>query len=53
MYNALRAYQVKANASFGRNNAIMASQVEKFKDQELRDMAAYIASLSGDLVVKR
>jgi cytochrome c553 len=49
----LRSYQVKNNASFGRNNAIMASQVEKFKDQELRDMAAYIASLSGDLVVKR
>ncbi|MBJ7379410.1 MAG: c-type cytochrome [Polynucleobacter sp.] len=53
VYNALRSYQVKNNASFGRNNAIMASQVEKFKDQELRDMAAYIASLSGDLVVKR
>jgi cytochrome c553 len=31
----------------------MQSQVKPYSDKDLRDMAAYIASLPGDLVVKK
>jgi cytochrome c553 len=53
LYYALLSYQVDGNSLFGRNNAIMQSQVKQFSDKDLRDMAAYIASIPSDLVVRK
>lgn len=53
LYYALKSYQVDSNSLVGRNNAVMQSQVKQYSDKDLRDMAAYIASLSGDLIVKK
>ncbi|MFM1835032.1 MAG: hypothetical protein RJB52_1241, partial [Pseudomonadota bacterium] len=52
LYFALKSYTVN-NANVGRNNAIMQSQMKPYSDKDLRDMAAYIASLPSDLVVKK
>ncbi len=54
VYYALRAYQVgNGNAQYGRNNAVMSSQVQAFSDSDLHDIAAYVSSLPGNLVVKK
>jgi cytochrome c553 len=54
IYYALKAYKVgNGNPQYGRNNAIMASQVQVFTDADLQDIAAYVASLPGNLVVKK
>lgn len=66
IYNALRAYQNDQSLVFGRSNAIMKSQVmmnpavttpdgkpRPFTDAELKDIAAYVASLPGDLVTDK
>lgn len=54
LYYALRAYKVgNANAQFGRNNAVMSSQVQSFSDADMNDIAAYIASLPGNFVIKK
>jgi cytochrome c553 len=49
----LRSYQVSTNAQFGRKNAVMVSQVGQYSDADLRNMAAYIASLPGTMVIKK
>ena len=54
VYYALKAYKVgNSNAQFGRNNAVMGSQVQNFSDADMQDIAAYVASLPGNLVVKK
>lgn len=53
LYNALKSYQVTNNPHIGRANAVMAGQAKPFNRSELQDMAAYIASLPGDFVVKK
>ena len=54
LYYALKAYKVgNSNAQFGRNNAVMVSQIQNFSDADLQDMAAYISSLPGNFVVKK
>lgn len=53
LYHALVSYQTTNNALVGRSNAIMAGQVAKFSHKDLQDIAAYIASLPGELIVKR
>jgi cytochrome c553 len=54
LYYALKAYKVgNGNAQFGRNNAIMGSQVQNFSDADMQDIAAYVASLPGNFVVKK
>ncbi|MCY0388584.1 c-type cytochrome [Robbsia sp. Bb-Pol-6] len=53
-YYALRQYQMgNANPAIGRDNAIMRAQVQGMSESDLRNMAAYIASLSGDLTVRK
>ena len=49
LYAALKAYQVEGNPRVGRGNAIMAAQVKPYKLAELKAMAAYLATLPGDL----
>jgi cytochrome c553 len=54
VYYALRAYQVGgANPQFGRNNAVMSSQVQAYSDADLQDIAAYVSSLPSTFVVKK
>ena len=66
LYHALLAYQTSGNPIVGRTNAIMAGQVNAnpavtgkdgkprpFTRKELKDIAAYIESLPGDLVLKK
>jgi hypothetical protein len=54
IYYALRAYKVgNSNAQFGRNNAVMSSQAQALSDADMQDIAAYVASLPGNLVVKK
>ena len=53
LFYALKAYKTTSNPNVGRNNAIMAGQVAQFSNQDLKDIGAYIASLPGDLVLKK
>lgn len=54
LYYSLRAYKVgNSNPQFGRNNAVMASQTKDWTDADMQDIAAYIASLPGNLVVRK
>ena len=54
LYYALKAYKVgNGNPQYGRNNAVMGSQVQSFTDADLKDIAAYIASLPGNFVIKK
>ena len=54
LYYALKAYKLGgSNPQYGRNNAIMGSQVQAFSDADMQDIAAYLASLPGNFVVKK
>jgi cytochrome c553 len=54
LYWALRQYQMgNGNPNFGRNNPIMAAQVQSLSQSDLKDISAYIESLDGDLLVKK
>ncbi|WP_373994520.1 cytochrome c [Duganella sp. Leaf126] len=50
--HALTAYQ-RGNGAYGRNNAIMTGQVKPLSKQDIKDLAAYLHSLPGALVVHR
>jgi cytochrome c553 len=50
----LKAYKVGGgNPQYGRNNAIMGALVQGYSDADMQDIAAYLASLPGNFVVKR
>ena len=54
IFYALRQYQMgTGNPLFGRNNPIMAAQVQSLSQSDMKDIAAYIESLKGDLVEKK
>ena len=54
IYWALRQYQMgNGNPHFGRNNPIMQAQVQSLSQSDMKDIAAYIESLSGNLVEKK
>ncbi len=46
---ALKSYKTDGSAVVGRGNAIMGGMVKQFSNAELRVIAAYVASLPGDL----
>jgi cytochrome c553 len=50
--HALVAYK-RGEGRNGRNNAIMMGQVKNLTNADLADLAAYLHSLPGDLVLKR
>ncbi len=51
---ALRQYQMgTGNPNLGRNNAIMAAQVQNLSPNDISDLSAYIESLKGSLVLKK
>ena len=53
LFYALKAYKTTNNPNVGRGNAIMAGQVAAFSNNDLKDIAAYISSLPGTLVLKK
>jgi cytochrome c553 len=54
IYWSLRQYQMgNGNPHLGRNNAIMQAQVQSLSQSDMKDIAAYVESLSGDLVQKK
>jgi cytochrome c553 len=54
IYWALRQYQMGAhNENFGRDNAIMSAQVQSMSEGDLKDIAAYVESLKGDLIEQK
>ena len=54
VYWALRQYQMgNGNPHLGRNNAIMQAQVQSLSQSDMKDIAAYVESLNGDLVQKK
>jgi cytochrome c553 len=46
---ALKAYKTENNAQVGRSNGVMAGVAKQFTNAELREMAAYISKLPGEL----
>jgi len=53
LFHALQQYQAKHQTPlYGRNNPIMSGIVAQYNKQDLEDIAAYIASLKGDLYVR-
>lgn len=51
--HALLAYKRGANATNGRGNAIMTAQVQPLTREDIRNIAAYLHSLPGTLVLKK
>lgn len=51
LFSALRSYQIEGNPHIGRSNAVMRGIMAQFTVQEVRDLAAYTASLPGTLRV--
>jgi cytochrome c553 len=49
LFVALKAYQVEKNPQVGRGNAIMAGMAKPFSHAELKALAAYLATLPGEL----
>jgi cytochrome c553 len=50
--HALTAYKRGAGKN-GRNNPIMTAQVQPLSNQDMKDIGAYLASLPGELSVRR
>jgi cytochrome c553 len=50
---ALRSYQRADDKNLGRKNAMMKGFAQSLTSQEIQDLAAYLASLPGPLVLKR
>ena len=49
---ALVTYK-RGSGAYGRNNAIMSGQVQALSTKDMADIAAYLHSLPGSLVLKR
>ncbi|HZG21845.1 MAG TPA: cytochrome c [Herbaspirillum sp.] len=51
--HALTAYRRGDSAMNGRNNAIMSAQAKPLTDRDINDIAAYLHSLPGSLVLRK
>lgn len=51
--HTLIAYQKGDHPTFGRNNAVMASQAKPLSGKEIDDISAYLASLPRSVVLRR
>ncbi len=49
LFTALKAYQVRNSGTVGRGNAVMGGMAAPFSHAELKVLAQYIGSLSGEL----
>ena len=50
---AMTAYKRGADGANGRGNAIMGAQVKPLSSKEIKDIAAYLHSLPGSLVLRK
>lgn len=50
---ALKAYQRGADGAYGRSNAIMGAQAKALSNADIQNIAAYLHSLPGSLVLKK
>jgi cytochrome c553 len=50
--HALKTYK-RGDAAYGRSNAIMTGQVKPLSNQDIKDLAAYLHSLPGNLATHR
>ena len=53
LYVALKSYQDGAHTTWGRNNAIMGGMAKPLSKTEIKDIAAYLSSLPGSLVLRK
>ncbi len=53
LVHALVAYQRGADGANGRGNAIMGAQVKPLSKKDIEDIAAYLHSLPGSLVLRK
>jgi cytochrome c553 len=53
LVQALRAYQRGGDVANGRSNAIMGGMAKPLSQVEINDIAAYLSSLPGSLVVRK
>ena len=51
LFVALKSYKTQGNAIVGRNNASMVGFAKQLSTQDMKDIAAYIAQVPGDLKV--
>lgn len=51
--HAMKAYKRGADGANGRGNAIMVGMAKPLSAQDVKDVAAYLHSLPGSLVVRR
>ncbi len=51
--HALKAYQRGSNSANGRGNAIMGGMAKPLSATDIKDIAAYLASLKGTLVLRK
>ncbi len=49
LFVALKAYKTENNPKVGRGNAIMAGMAKQYTNAELKQLAAYLSSVEGDL----
>ena len=50
---AMTAYKRGGDGANGRGNAIMAAQVKPLSNKDIKDIAAYLHSLPGSLVLRK
>ena len=49
LYVALKSYKTESQATWGRNNGVMAGIAKQFTLAELKEIAAYVSQQQGDL----
>ncbi len=49
LFVALKAYKTEGNAKMGRSNGVMGGIARQFTNNEMKEMAAYISKLPGEL----
>jgi cytochrome c553 len=49
LFVALKSYKTEGNATWGRNNGVMAGISKQFSNAELKEIARYMASIPGEL----
>lgn len=49
LFVALKSYKIEGNSQIGRSNAVMGAIAKQFSTAELKQLAAYVGSLPGEL----
>jgi cytochrome c553 len=49
LFVALKSYKTEGNATWGRNNGVMAGIAKQFSNAELKELAQYVHGLPGEL----